>query len=97
MDWKILMMIDDWIRQDYNSHPLRLTAEVLGMTISIAVALVLMLTTPFPPMLVCYILWEVASLLLVSAAYSRGSLGLTLLYAGFLVIDALGLIRTVLA
>jgi hypothetical protein len=91
------MMIDDFIRQDYHSHPLRLTAEVLGMAISLGVAVIIMMTTPVPPMLICYILWEVASLLLVSASYSRGSLGLTTLYAGFLCIDAIGLIRTVLA
>jgi len=86
-----------FIKRDYAAHPLRHCAEVLGMAISLFVAIVIAVTTPHPPLLLCYALWETASLLLVAASYSRGSLGLTALYSGFLVIDAIGLIRTVLA
>ncbi len=66
------------------------------MAISILVAIIIMLTTPHPPMIVCYVLWELASALLMSASYSRGSVGFTALYAAFLVIDCAGLIRTLL-
>ena len=84
----------DFIQKDYATHPVRLGLEVLGMGISLGVAMMIAVTTPFPPMLLCYALWETASLLLVAASYSRGSIGLVLLYSGFLVIDAVGLIRT---
>jgi hypothetical protein len=84
----------NFIKTDYESHRLRLGAEALGMLISLGVALIIMVTTPWPPMLLCYVLWEIASALLVSASYSRGSLGLTALYSGFLVIDFVGLVRT---
>jgi len=84
----------EFIKTDYESHKLRLGAEALGMLISLGVALIIMVTTPHPPMLLCYVLWELASLLLLSASYSRGSLGLTVLYSGFLVIDFVGLVRT---
>ena len=87
----------DFIKQDYLGHPWRHVAEVLGMVISLGVAVVIAVTTPLPPMILCYALWETASLLLMLASYSRGSAGLCALYAGFLVIDAIGLIRTVLA
>lgn len=84
----------EFIKTDYESHRLRLGAEALGMLISLGVALMIAVTTPFPPLLLCYALWEIASALLLSASYSRGSLGLTALYSGFLVIDAIGLVRT---
>jgi hypothetical protein len=86
--------IVSWIRGDWNSHPVRMCAEILGMVLSLFVALLIAWTTPYPPMLWCYILWNTASLCLVSAAVSRGSLGLTLLYGGFLVVDTVGLWRT---
>lgn len=87
----------DFIKKDYVAHPWRHVAEVLGMVISLGVAVVIAWTTPFPPLLVCYALWETASFLLVLASYSRGSVGLCALYSGFLVIDAIGLVRTLLA
>lgn len=86
-----------FILQDWASHKRRFLAESTGMTLSILVALVMMVTTPSPPMLLCYVLWELASALLMLASYSRGSVGFTLLYGGFLVIDSVGLIRTLLA
>jgi len=87
----------DFIKSDYRSHPLRLCVEALGMGISLGVSGLIALTTPVPPMVLCYVLWEIGSALLVSASYSRGSTGLVALYGGFLVIDAIGLVRTLLA
>lgn len=87
----------NFIKADWQAHKVRLCAEVLGMSLSLLVALVIMMTTPLPPMLLCYVLWEIASLLLCSAAMSRGSVGFSLLYGGFLVIDFVGLVRTLLA
>jgi hypothetical protein len=87
----------DFVKKDYQTHRVRLGLEVLGMGISLGVALILMMTTPHPPMVLCYTLWETASALLVAASYSRGSFGLVILYSGFLVIDAAGLVRTLLA
>lgn len=85
-----------FIQRDWKAHKVRLCAETLGMTVSLLVALIIMVTTPFPPMLLCYVLWELASALLLGSAMSRGSVGFSCLYAGFLVIDLIGLIRTVL-
>lgn len=85
-----------FIQRDWKAHKVRLCAETLGMTVSLLVALIIMVTTPFPPMLLCYVLWELASALLLGSAMSRGSVGFSCLYGGFLVIDLIGLIRTVL-
>jgi len=89
--------VKDFIHNDWKAHKVRLCAETAGMMISLVVALILMATTPHPPMLLCYVLWETASVVLLGSAMSRGSVGFSCLYAGFLVIDCIGLIRTVLA
>jgi len=86
----------EFIKTDYTSHPVRHVAEVIGMLIGLAVAVVIAVTTPAPPLLGCYILWNVASVLLLCASYSRGSFGLMALYGGFLIIDSVGLIRTLM-
>lgn len=91
-------MIDatsQFILADWQSHKLRLAAEACGVSLSIGIALVLAWTTPNPPMLVCYAGWNLASVLLVLSSYSRGSVGLTVLYGAFLLIDTVGLVRTV--
>jgi hypothetical protein len=85
-----------FIQKDWKSHKIRVCAETAGMLISLIVALIIMVTTPLPPMILCYVLWEVASVLLLSAAVSRGSLGFSILYSGFLVVDGIGLTRTLL-
>ena len=86
----------DFIRADYHSHKFRLCAEVLGMVISLIVAVIIAMTTPLPPMLWCYTLWMIASTLLVGASISRHSTGFVALYGSFLIIDGIGLLRTIL-
>lgn len=83
------------VRVDFETHPVRLVLEVLGMILSIAVAVMMMLTTPNPPMLVCYLGWNIASGFLLFGALSRHSVGFSVLYALFLCIDSIGLYRTV--
>lgn len=93
-------MIDasmQFIMNDYKSHKVRMVAEAAGMLLSIGVAVVLALTTPHPPMLLCYSLWLLASGLLVTTSYSRGSVGLSILYGSFLVVDSIGALRTLLS
>lgn len=86
-----------FIIADWQSHKLRLSVEAMGMALSIAIGCVLAYTTPHPPMIVCYIGWDLASFMLMCASYSRGSVGLTALYGAFLVIDTIGLVRTVIS
>lgn len=83
-----------YITTDYHSHRIRFCAEMIGMALSVGVSILLAMTTPYPPMLLCYIGWMIASCLLAGASYSRGSVGLGTLYACFLVIDGIGLLRT---
>lgn len=83
------------IKQDFERHRIRAIAEILGMLLSLGVSLLLALTTPHVPMLMAYCGWLVASLLLCACSWHRGSIGLMMTYGGFLIIDTLGLLRTV--
>jgi hypothetical protein len=84
-----------WVRRDAQQNPVRFACEVLGMLITLSASLILALTTPLPPMLLLYGLWNCANVLLLYISYSRGSLGLTVLFSGFLVVDLIGLWRTI--
>lgn len=83
-----------FLQADYRSHKLRLVGELTGMVLSIGVACLLAWTTPVPPMILAYSIWLLASSILMMTSYSRGSFGLTALYGAFLLIDAIGFIRT---
>jgi len=84
----------EFVRADHKQHRIRLYGEILGMALSIGVASMLAITTPHPPMLLAYSIWLVASAILMTTSWSRGSVGLTLLYGAFLVIDCIGFVRT---
>jgi len=93
---RITRQIHRYFINDYCENAPRMIAECLGTSIAIWVAILLAITTPNPPMLTCYIGWNIGSILLVLCAWSRGSVGLTILYASFLIIDSVGLMRTIL-
>ena len=46
---------------------------------------------PTPNLLLAYSMWEVSALCLIYGAISRGSVGLTLLYGLYFIIDGIGL------
>lgn len=85
-----------YVRRDFALNPIRACAELIGMAGGVGAAILLALTTPTPMMLECYILWLCASGILFLCSLSRGSTGLALAYALYFVIDAFGLIRTIL-
>lgn len=84
----------NYILDDYRSNKVRAIAEIVGMLIGVGVSVVLAVTTPVPPMVLCYMGWVVSAILLGVSSWHRGSTGLTILYGSFLVIDTIGLLRT---
>lgn len=83
-----------WIKEDYNSNPLRFITEVTGMLANIGASLILMWYSPTPPMFWAYVFFLTASVLLMSAAFSRKSFGFTLMYLGYILIDGIGFFKT---
>lgn len=85
----------DYIYKDFQSHALRASLEVLGMLIGVGMSILLAITTPYPPMLYAYIGWLISAALLGLCSWHRGSFGLSTTYACYLVIDGIGLARTI--
>ncbi len=84
----------EFIKQDFRSHALRATMEILGMVLGVGVSLLLAVTTPNPPMIYAYVGWLLSAVLLGGCSYHRGSVGLAVTYAAYLVIDGIGMLRT---
>ena len=85
-----------WIKEDYKSHPVRFITEVAGMIANLMASMVLMWYSPNPPMFLAYIFFLTASVLLMSAAFSRKSFGFTFMYLAYLLIDGIGFIKTLI-
>ena len=85
-----------WIIEDYKSKPIRFVTEVSGMIFNLMAALILMWYSPNPPMFWAYIFFLLASVLLMSAAFSRKSFGFTFMYIVYLAIDGIGFLKTLL-
>ncbi len=94
---KMIDAVSQFIIADYQSHRFRLAAEVVGLVIALVVSVTFAWTTPYPPLLACYVLWLISAAILAATSWHRGSFGLTALYGSFLVIDGIGFIRTLLS
>jgi hypothetical protein len=85
-----------WIKDDFNSHPLRFIIELLAWAISIGCAITMALTVPNPPLLALYPIWILGCSLYAWAAYTRKSFGMLANYLLLTSIDTVGLIRMLL-
>jgi hypothetical protein len=83
----------NWIKDDFNSHPLRFGVELLAWAISVGCAIAMALTVPNPPLLVLYPIWIFGCALYAWAAYTRKSFGMLANYLLLVSIDTFGLVR----
>jgi len=83
----------DWIREDWNSHPLRFFIELLAWAISIGCSITMAVTVPTPPLLALYPVWILGCALYAWAAYTRKSFGMLANYILLTTIDTVGLVR----
>ena len=86
----------EWIKDDWNSHPLRFVIELLAWAISIGCSITMAVTVPNPPLIVLYPIWISGCALYAWAAYTRKSFGMLANYILLTTIDTIGLIRMVL-
>ncbi len=82
-----------WIKDDWNSHPIRFLIELLAWGISIGCSITMAVTVPTPPLLVLYPIWITGCALYAWAAYTRKSFGMLANYLLLTTIDTVGLIR----
>jgi len=85
----------EWIKDDWNSHPVRFGIELLAWGISIGCSITMAATVPTPPLLVLYPIWITGCALYAWAAYTRKSFGMLANYLLLTTIDTIGLIRMV--
>jgi hypothetical protein len=83
----------DWIRSDFDSHPVRFVVELLAWAISIGCSITMALTVPTPPLLALYPAWVLGCAMYAWAAWTRQSFGMLANYILLTAIDTLGLVR----
>ena len=83
----------NWIREDYKSHKLRFSLEILAWAISVGCSITMALTVPNPPLLALYPIWIAGCAIYAGCAYSRRSFGMLANYILLTTIDTVGLIR----
>ncbi len=93
---KLLNPTFEWIKDDFNSHPVRFVIELLAWGISIGCSITMAATVPTPPLLVLYPIWIAGCALYAWAAYTRKSFGMLANYLLLTTIDTIGLIRMVI-
>ena len=83
----------EWIKDDWNSHPVRFVIELLAWAISIGCSITMASTVPNPPLLLLYPIWITGCALYSWAAYTRKSFGMLANYLLLTTIDTIGLMR----
>ena len=83
----------EWIKDDWNSNPVRFLIELLAWAISIGCSITMAATVPTPPLLILYPIWITGCALYAWAAYTRKSFGMLANYILLTTIDTVGLIR----
>ncbi len=89
----ILVSTFGWIKEDYKSHRVRFSLEVLAWAISIGCSITMAATVPNPPLLAMYPAWIAGCAIYAWCAYSRRSFGMLANYILLTTIDTIGLIR----
>lgn len=85
----------EWIKDDWNSNPVRFAIELLAWGISIGCSITMAATVPNPPLIILYPIWIAGCALYAWAAYTRKSFGMLANYILLTTIDTIGLIRMV--
>ncbi len=85
----------NWIRNDFHSHPVRFTLEILAWIMSIACAITMALTVPKPPFLILYPIFITQCAIFGWSAWTRKSSGMVANYLLLVSIDSIGLFRLI--
>ena len=86
----------EWIKDDFNSHPVRFAIELLAWGISIGCSITMAATVPTPPLLVLYPIWIAGCAMYAWASWTRKSFGMLANYLLLTTIDSIGLARMIL-
>jgi len=82
-----------WMRADFNAHPLRFILEVAAWIMSISCAMIMAITLPSPPFFVLYPLFIIQCAIFTWASWTRGSFGMLSNYLLLMTIDIVAIVR----
>lgn len=82
-----------FIREDWQSNPVRLILETVNWILNLAVALLFAFTVPNVPLLLCYTLFLIAIGISIYTSISRGSFGLLATSITIFIIDFVAWIK----
>lgn len=85
----------NWIRNDFHSHRVRFTLEILAWIMSIGCAITMALTVPKPPFLILYPIFITQCAIFGWSAWTRKSSGMVANYLLLVSIDSVGLFRLI--
>jgi hypothetical protein len=89
----MLHSVVNWIRDDFDSHPIRFVVELLAWAMSIGAAVLFALTVPAVPF-VFYLCITISGCAMYAwAAWTRQSFGMLANYILLTMIDSVGLAR----
>ncbi len=83
----------EWIKEDWRSHPMRFTLEVIAWAMSIGCSIAMAATVPTPPLLYIYPFFITGCVIYSWAAWTRRSFGMLANYLLLTTIDSIALIR----
>jgi len=86
----------EWIHEDYTTHPLRFSLELLAWCMSISCTVWMGYTLPNPPFIYLYPLFIVQCGIFAWAAWTRGSTGMIANYILISSIDIIAYIRMIM-
>jgi hypothetical protein len=85
----------EWIKQDWDSHPVRCFLEIIAWMLSIICSVTMMVTVPAPPFLMLYPMFITQCIIFAWSAWTRQSFGLLANYTLLVTIDSIALARLV--
>ena len=85
--------IANWVKEDWQSNPVRCVLEILAWFLSIGCSFTMMLTVPNPPFLILYPLFITQCAIFGWAAWTRKSSGMLANYLLLVTIDSVALVR----
>jgi hypothetical protein len=83
----------NWIKNDFNSHPLRFCVECVAWIFSISCSIILAITVKDPAFYILYPLWISGCIMYAWAAWTRKSFGMLANYFLLATIDVIGFMR----
>lgn len=85
-----------WMRDDFDGHPVRFILEITAWIMSIACATWMGITLPHPPFFILYPLFITQCAIFTWASWTRGSFGMLANYLLLMTIDLIALTRLVI-